>query len=75
MTKFLQLTIKNSFIPGSGWNSLVRMALVNADNILAVEKRETRSVQDATMIRMADGVVYEAKEQYEEIRKQLTNEE
>lgn len=75
MERFIKLDIKNTFIPGSGWNSNVRIAFASIDNIIAVERRETRSIQDATMVRMANGVVYEVREEYEDLCKRLTHEE
>ncbi len=75
MERFIKLDIKNTFIPGSGWNSNIRMAFVNIDNIVAVESRETRSIQNATMVRMADGIVYEVREEYEDLCKRMTYEE
>ena len=75
MGRFIKLDIKNAWFPGSGWNSNIRMAFASIDNIVVVERRETRSVQDATMVRMADGTVYEIREEYEDLCKRLTYEE
>ena len=75
MERFIKLDIKSTFIPGSGWNNNVRMAFASIDNIVSVERRETRSIQDATMVRMADGIVYEIREEYDDLCKRLTHEE